>query len=230
MSFQIAMMAGMAAMTVAQTAAQASAAGAAAGRAGASIGEAKRQAAIEANLASMGSEVRVGAANLQAAQTDVTAAEVGIQARQRELARRQEMTRLGQANLIDMVARGGIATGQDSLAAIDRGNLEAGEADIENIKMMGESAKRQLSFRKSNFELQAMGEKLRSIFGDTAAEGKQRSLDLQAEDVRARGSEAMTSALLAGGGKLFQVGLMYDDGGKGGGKGGGKDPNVLGGP
>jgi hypothetical protein len=40
----------------------------------------------------------------------------------------------------------------------------------------------------------------------------------------------MTSALLAGGGKLFQVGLMYDDGGKGGGKGGGKDPNVLGGP
>jgi len=221
MSFQIAMMAGMAAMTVASAAQQASAASAAGGRAKAGIGEAKRQADIEANFARMGSEVRQGGLMVQAAQTDVTAAEVGIQTAQRELSRRKEIGRLFQANAIDMIARGGIATGQDSGGAIDRANLEAGEEDVSNIKMMGESAKRQLSFRKSNLELAVQGEKLRSIFGDTAAEGKQRSFDLQSADIDARTSDARTSALMAAGGKLFSMGMSY---GSGGGGGGGKAP------
>ena len=94
MSFQIAMMAGMAAMTVASAAQQASAAGAAGARAKAGVGEAKRQAEMEHFFSGLGGEVRQGAAMVQAAQTDVTAAEVGIQTEQRELARRREIGRL----------------------------------------------------------------------------------------------------------------------------------------
>ena len=131
MSFQIAMMAGMAAMSVAQAAQSASKAGAASGRQIASLHEAERQNAIEANIAKsetaiqkMGYEVQGANYLTQAAQTDVTAAEIGIATKQQELMRRRELGRLGQANAIDLVARGGVPTGQDSAGAIDEYNRE----------------------------------------------------------------------------------------------------------
>jgi hypothetical protein len=203
MSFQMAMMGGMAAMTLAQTAQAASKSGAAAGRQIAGLHEAEYQNAIASNIAKsetavqkMGYEVTAGGYLTQAAQTDVTAAEIGIRTKQQELGRRRQLAHLEQTNAIDLVARGGVATGQDSAGAIDEYNRAMAE-----------------------------GEGLRSIFADLRATGrdaasaaKQRQLEMSVADAGAQAQEGTMDALLAGGGKLFSLGLSYDSG-KGGGKG-----------
>ena len=155
MSFQIAMMAGMAAMTVAQAAQQASAAGAAGARAKAGIAEARRQADIEANMRSWAPRSAPVPRWCRPPRPTSPRPRSAFAPGSWSWQRRVEMARLAQANAIDMVARGGVATGQDSAAAIDAGNLAAGEEDIDNASLMGESAKKQLSFRKSNFQLAA---------------------------------------------------------------------------
>ena len=189
MSWQMAMMAGQAALSGVQAISGAARGSAAIGRQIDYLHSAEQQAATEADLNKRGAQVRQAQYLTQAAQTDVTSAEVGIQTAQQELMRRRELGRLMQGNAIDLVARGGVATGQDSSAAIGDYNKALTEEDVGTIKLMGESRQRQLSFRKANLEFAAQGEDLRQTLFNLGSYYKQQGLEQQVHEAGAKAQD-----------------------------------------
>jgi len=227
MSWQMAMMAAQAGVGIASSISSATRGAAAIDRGIGRLHEAENQAAAETRMNVLGTEVRGAQYLTQAAQTDVTAAEVGIRTAQQEKARRVALDHLMQANAIDLVARGGVQTGQDSAAAIENYNRDVTEEDVGTIKLMGESAKRQLSFRKKNFELSAMGEQLRGQFARLAGAFKQENLEGQIEEAGAKARDLGSDAIFKVLGSLTGMGASMS-GGSGGGGGGDPSPGGLG--
>jgi hypothetical protein len=203
MSFQIALMAGMAAMSVAQAASSASKGAAAAGRGIASAGKAEEAARTETYLNDLQAQVRGGGYQVAASQTDISSAEVGMRTAQQELMRRRELDRLLQGNAIDLVARGGVQTGQDSASAIDDYNRAMAEEDVGTMRMMGESAKRQLSFRKQNLEMAAKGAELQGLYGQATGQNKVDALERQKADLGARAQDIGSDAVFKIGSTLM---------------------------
>jgi hypothetical protein len=139
MSVQIALMAGMVAMSAASAASSASK-GADAASAGAAQG-------VEGAMV-RGSQGRVAAAG-----TGVEIAETRLSTAQQEISRRMQIAQLWQANAIDAVGRGAAPDPNDSTSVIQAYNARLGEADIANIRFMGDSRVSKLSFRQTQQQL-----------------------------------------------------------------------------
>lgn len=213
MSFQIALMAGMAAMSVAQAASKASQGAAAATRGIANAQAGQEAARTETYLNDLQSQVRGGQYLVQAAQTDELSAEVGVRTAQQELMRRRELSRLMQGNAIDLVARGGVATGQDSASAIDDYNRAMAQEDVDTIRFMGQGQQRQLSFRKQNLEMAAKGETLRQLYAQAGGQNKIDALGRQIGDMGARAQDIGTDAMFKIGGTLLNFAGSVGGGG-----------------
>jgi hypothetical protein len=213
MSFQIALMAGMAAMSVAQAASQAKQGADAMGRGIQSAQKAQEAARTETYLQGLQTQVRGSQYLTQASQTDITQSEPNVREAQQELQRRRALDQLMQSNAIDLVARGGVQTGQDSASAIDDRNRAMTEEDISSMRFMSESQKRQLSFRKQNLEMAAQGEELRGLYAQAGGQNKIEAGDRQIADLGARAQDIGTNA-------MFTIGktLLSSAGSFGGGK------------
>lgn len=102
-----------------------------------------------------GYEGAAGQSMLQGGQADVQQSQVRLQAAQEELQRRKGLARLMSANRADVAGRG-IDAGQGSSAdVIDDYNRSQAEEDINNIRFIGESRSKMLSFAKQQYEQQA---------------------------------------------------------------------------
>jgi hypothetical protein len=198
-------MAGMAAMSVAKAASDAKQGADAMGRGIQSAQKAQEGARTEAYLNDLQTQVRGGQDLVLASQTDVSQSEVSMRTAQQELSRRRELARLGQANAIDLVARGGVQTGQDSASAIDDYNRSMVAEDVSTMRMMGESQKRQLSFRKQNLEMAAKGEELRGLYAQAGGQNKVDALGRQIADFGARAQDIGTDAMFKIGGTLLST-------------------------
>jgi hypothetical protein len=155
MSFQIALMAGMVAMSAAQAASSASK--------GADAASASAAQGLE------GSMVRGAQGRAAAAGTGVEIAETRLSTAQQEINRRMQIAQLWQANAIDAVGRGAAPDAHDSTSAIQAYNARLGEADIANIRFMGESRVSKLSFRQVQQNLGVAASDLEAVnIGDNA--------------------------------------------------------------
>ena len=147
MSFQIAAMAAMVAVSAA-----ASASAASKGAAAASTGAASEEQA---------SMIRASGLRAAAAGTGVEIAETRLSTAQQEIGRRMAIEQLRQQNAIDAVGRGAApGGGTDSAAVAQSYNRALGEADIANIRFMGESRVSKLSFRQQQQNLGVAAEDL----------------------------------------------------------------------
>lgn len=149
MSVQIALMAGMAAMSAAQAASSASKGADAAATAGAQ--------------STQSSMIRGAQGRAAAAGTGVEIAETRLSTAQQEMSRRMQIAQLWQANAIDAVARGAAPTSGDSTSAIQAYNAKLGDADIANIRFMGESRVSKLSFRQTQQQLGVSASELEQV-------------------------------------------------------------------
>ena len=214
MSVQLAMMGAQAGLSVLQGISSASRAVAAKNAQIANLHTAEQQNATSEDLTKLGYSVRAAQYNTQAAQTDITSQEVAIQTAQQELARRRMLANLGQANAIDLVARGGVETGQDSSGAIDQRNQQLSDEDVANIRMMGESKQQQLSFRKQNLSDAAAMQNLGSTFSQVAANFKQQNLESQVATAGQQANDIGIDAMFNISSKLLgSVGSMNFGGG-----------------
>lgn len=96
-----------------------------------------------------------GGARVQGAQADYQAAQVEIQTRQEELKRRVALDRLLAGNRADLAMRGVSADQGSSYDLIQEYNQSQTEKDIANIRSMGESKMKTLSFAKDQANYQA---------------------------------------------------------------------------
>lgn len=203
MSFQIALMAGMAAMSVAKAASDASAGAASMGRGIASAQKAQEATRTETYLNDLQTQVRGSQYLTQASQTDITQSELNMREAQQELQRRRALDQIMQGNAIDLVARGGMQTGQDSASAIDDRNRAMVAEDVNSMRFLSESGKRQLTFRKQNLEMAAKGEQLRGLYAQAGGQNKIEAGDRQIADLGARAQNIGTEALFKIGNTLL---------------------------
>jgi hypothetical protein len=113
------------------------------------------------------------------------------------------LANLGQANAIDLVARGGVQTGQDSAAAIDQRNRALADEDAFNIRFIGDEKQQQLSFRKQNL-LSAVGsEQLAAIGARLGTEFRQQNLETQVGAAGQKAQDIGTDAMFSIGNKLL---------------------------
>lgn len=188
MSFQIAAMAAMAAVSAA----------------GAASAAAKGNEAASSAAASetQGSMVRASGMRAAAAGTGVEIAETRLSTAQQEISRRMQIAALFQQNAIDAVGRGAApGGGTDSAGVAQRYNAQLGEADIANIRFMGESRVSKLSFRQQQQNLGVSAEDLQQV---NIADNLARSTDMR--------NTAMLFQILGAGTKAAG-GISYSGGG-----------------
>jgi hypothetical protein len=220
MSFQLAMMGAQAGMSLIQGVSSALRGADAMSRQIQGLHLAESQAVTGNEMSKLGSTIREAQLNTQAGQTDITAQQLNIQTAQQELARRRMLDSLTQSNAIDLVARGGVQTGQDSSGAIDQRNRAMAEEDVSNFKLMNESNQQQLSFRKQNLQSAVGMEELRSTFSQLGTDFKLQNLESQVSSAGQKAQDIGIDAMFSIGSKLLgSVGSM----------GGGSDSGVKGG-
>lgn len=217
MSFQLAMMGAQAGLSIIQGISSATRGAAALDNQIAGYHVAEQQVVTGNEMAKLGSQVREAQLNTQAAQTDITSAQVGVQTAEQELARRRMLASLGQSNAIDLVARGGVQTGQDSAGAIDQYNRQLSDEDVSNIRMMGDARQQQLSFRKQNLQSEVGNEELRSTFAQIGTDFKLQNLESQVATAGQKANDIGVDAMFKIGSTLLgSVGSIGSLGGSGG--------------
>jgi hypothetical protein len=220
MSFQLAMMGAQAGMSLIQGVSSALRGADAMSRQIQGLHLAESQAVTGNEMSKLGSTIREAQLNTQAGQTDITAQQLNIQTAQQELARRRMLDSLTQSNAIDLVARGGVQTGQDSSGAIDQRNRAMAEEDVSNFKLMNESNQQQLSFRKQNLQSAIGNEQLRSTFAQLGTDFKLQNLETQvatagqkAQDIGIDAMFNIGSKLIGSGSSMFGLGSSPSAGG-----------------
>jgi hypothetical protein len=149
MSVQIALMAGMAALSATQAVSSMAK--------GADAASAAEASGLQ------GAMVRGSGARAAAAGTGVEIAETRLSTAQQEIQRRMQIAQLWQSNAIDAVARGAAPDAHDSTGAIQAYNARLGEADIANIRFMGDSRVSKLSFRQEQQQLGVQASELEAL-------------------------------------------------------------------
>jgi hypothetical protein len=220
MSVQLAMMGAQAGMSVIQGISGALRGAQAQQRQIDSLHLAETQVVTGNEMSKLGSQVTQAQLATQAGQTDITAQEVNIQTAEQELARRRMLASLGQSNAIDLVARGGIETGQDSSGAIDQRNRQMSDEDAQNIRLIGDAKQQMLSFRKQNLQSAIGNEQLRSTFAQLGTDFKLQNLETQvatagqkAQDIGIDAMFNIGSKLIGSGSSMFGLGSSPSAGG-----------------
>jgi hypothetical protein len=203
MSVQLAMMGAQAGLSVIQGISGALRGAQAQQRQIDSLHLAETQVVTGNEMSKLGSQVTQAQLATQAGQTDITAQEVNIQTAEQELARRRMLASLGQSNAIDLVARGGIETGQDSAGAIDQRNRQMSDEDVANIRLMGDAKQQQLSFRKQNLQTAIGNEQLRSTFAQLGTDFKLQNLETQVATAGQKAQDIGIDAMFNIGSKLM---------------------------
>jgi hypothetical protein len=206
MSVQLAMMGAQAGLSVIQGISGALRGAQAQQRQIDSLHLAETQVVTGNEMSKLGSSVTQAQLATQAGQIDITSQEVAIQTAEQELARRRMLASLGQSNTIDLVARGGIETGQDSAGAIDQRNRELSDEDVGNIRLMGDAKQQQLSFRKQNLQSAIGNEELRSTFSQLGTDFKLQNLETQIGTAGQKAQDIGVDAMFNIGSKLLGAG------------------------